>query len=258
MKNATLRALSRAAFTCLTLLTANAHAENKLFPTDVLTQGQLDGSIGVDRATRDYRWQPDQERREDRIGVEVRAGLGARTHMGLTLVGSEVTHRVPYYDYRASVDYTALQLSMRHALIERGDYTLAIDGAFTRYNFDDSTDNGDLSVFSVGMSAGFKLSSDARAAITVKADVPDDDDADNVYTVSGGLWITVSPRVTVVPSLAWSRDDGDGHDDGFTLGLKADVALDRNTYLSPSISYSPENDDRIKRRSIGVSLYHLF
>jgi hypothetical protein len=229
-----------------------AHADHKLFPTDVLGSGQVDvsGELGRMEADAGY-----DELTVDYAGVSMRFGVGSRTHIGFGVVGTDAELRSGPFT-AGSADATTIGVSLRHALIQEGNFSLAFDGSISRTDIERGDD---LISYGLGLSAGWKLSSGLRPYVTGSVIIPDE--GSNSWKLEGGVWVPVAPRVTLIPALTYARTDSVyvGRDTSEVgVGLSALFELGTHTYLRPGVAFASSSDDDTETTSISLQLHHQF
>lgn len=234
-----------------------AVADNKLFPTDTLAPGQLDvmGELGSTEA--EWNAWPRTEATTHAASLYLRAGVGARTHIGVALAAFDSEARNAFGS--RSSHATGAALNVRHALIADPAFSLAVGGAVTRSHANGS--QGSRNVYSANLSAGWTLPSGVRPYVGAGVTVPDEDDAARTTFAIGGIWLPVASRVTLVPEVAYARSTEAGSVPSGTtwgLSLSAMLGLGDRTYLLPTVERSELSDDRGESTGVSIGLYHQF
>ena len=260
MNALTSRALLRATLALAAAAAATAaHADHRLFPTDVLTSGEADVSLQLGTKTTKQDDAPHVKITDDTGSVAARLGVGTHTHLSFSL--SRIDEEVKQDGAaRASDNGTGYGIGFRHALDLEGPVSVAFNAGVQNLRIPGNTYN----IYNASVSAGLKLpSSPIRPYVTFGAVLPDEDHGTTQWQLEGGAWIPVHPRVTVIPSLSYTRydetyDTESGHE--FGLGVAAVVQLAPNTHLQPSLNFAKGKryGEEGKSTAASISVNHKF
>ncbi|MFT3857563.1 MAG: hypothetical protein QM742_08730 [Aquabacterium sp.] len=258
MNTTTLRACARAAIVMASAFASfGAFADHKLFPTDTLTYGEADVQLNVGNLHTKIDEGTGGKLDSDLGSVAARVGVGAQTHIGIAYATSK-NEATAYGIGTASYDATVYSLYLRHAPINDGNFTLAFD-----LGIDNAKADGARSYNTVrgAVSAGMKLRPNIRPFATLGVAVPDAENSLVTWNLTGGAWIDVMPRISLVPAISLGfTEAGNGQDSQTSIGagLSAVVQITDRTYVQPSLSYSKNSDADVSTTSALVSLYHKF
>lgn len=260
MNASTSRALLRATLVLATAAAAAAaHADHRLFPTDVLTSGEADVQATFERSEVKQDNAPHLKVTTKAGDATVRLGYGAQTHFSFSLARADITTTSDGAS-RASENATAGAVGIRHALALEGPVSVAFNASLAHAKGEGQSSN----LYSVGVSAGLKLPSSAvRPYLSADVTVPDNDKGATTWDFEAGAWIPVHSRITVIPALTVARSDEtyateSGHAVG--LNLSALVQLNERAYVQPTLSYAKGSigDEDGKTTAASVSLYYKF
>lgn len=257
-----------------------SHAENRLFPTDILKQGEFDANASVEfqAISYDVRFAGipgSSSMNLSRESVGARYGLGANWHAGASIA----------YDSRNVVrtDYSAPPAHFvdRDSEGTRNPYLWATYG-FINDKTDPFSLSGQLfvapntthtpSTFGGQLATGWTSSKTLRFFATYGREIANDSGVADKDSISIGAYKDIASGITLIPSASYTRF---GSTDTFssvkqlTVSLSANVQISGNTYLIPKIanfrnSSGQSKDGLFQMDSTGngtavsLSLYHLF
>ena len=256
-----------------------ASAENRLFPTDVLNQGELDVRFFLDHQTTssavNARGNPgNQSFNLSTQSVLVRYGLGANWHIGASQ--EYVSNRTAETNYRnpaARILDTSGQGAQNPTL-------------WTTYGFFNDKINplsltGEIQLrpktteqagsYTGQISTGWKSSDSLKLYGRYSTTVTNDAQIAQSNNFSFGAYKEITDRITLIPQLRYSRFNATNTFSSTTqygIGLSSNIEVSQNTYLTPSVSRyrnssGNSNDGTFHRDSaagsnLSLSLYHLF
>lgn len=257
-----------------------ALAQQGLFPTAILDQGEIDATLGLLHAHATNSLQlasgahADQTLDQTIAKAEVRYGLGAHWHVGLALRND------PTYEARTSYDNGPSLLSSNN----EGQQNPVI---WAKYGFIDDRNSpyslsgelkiapattGKYTAYEEGrLIGGRRFGNGLQGYLAYTAHVPHDPKYSHSHTISGSAFKTVTDTITVVPELYYksiaANDIAAGtHQYGAELSVQ--VKIEPTTYVRPGIGVfrvaSTERTDGLARWGairgsfLSVTLYRLF
>lgn len=259
----------------------SAHAENKLFPTDVLDKGQVDARLnwaGYDvQDNFEIPLMPLHGRsslQQSSLSAGMRYGLGASFHIGADVTAGTSHARSQYDGFLADAAKASGieggSVWAKYGLLTERTSPLSLSGemglsSHTTNNLNHSSYN---ELFT-SLAAGWRFSSSVSGYMTGRVIVPDRSSIQKQFRLSTGAWINVGEGLTVIPSLTiehFPSIDTLPARDRYGVDLGGIITLQRNTYLMPSIGYSKVasvsyqfvHDDGSRMKSASLGLYHLY
>lgn len=256
-----------------------AHAENRLFPTDILGRGELDAQLLVGHDTYsgniDLMGNPGgMAQNHTTQSLEVRYGLGANWHVGAAM------HNVSRGVYHS--DYTNPPTHFVDTDSEgRQNPSLWAVYGFVNDKANPFSLNGELWVspnttgrpgrYFGRLATGWKSSETLRLYGSLTRTASNDSRVADSIGIGGGAYYVISPSVTLIPSLSYTRNDATGSFSSMTqysASLSSNIEIYRNTYMMPRFSHiwgsAGDSGDGLfhqgttKGTAIGLGLYHLF
>lgn len=258
----------------------NAQAEHRLFPTDILGEGEADIQLGVARShnSNSFRfargasgvWKRDQTSDD----LSLRYGLGENWRLGVVFRDNPVSNGHANYDNGPSYLDTSNQgqqnpsLWAGYAFVKDGDSPFSLSGELAvRVN---TTGKGSGSE-TASLTGGWDFGDGLKGYATYSEWFPHDHKAPRGHTIAAGAFKTVTDKVTLIPGIHYSRYEGSDQETAtqqYGAGLAALVQIEHSTYLRPSVSVyrnTPHGTNDgvshwgdIHGRTLAVSLYHLF
>lgn len=243
-------------------LLSNAYAGDRLFPTDILSEGEVDIRFSVARDTRseDFTFNGSSGRSsmsQTSENIQVRYGLGSQWHIGMTVLHD--SHRVANSDFNNSpthysnrngkgeqnpliwasygiINDNASPLSLSAQIVIRPDTT------------------GDAKTSYTGrLTAGWTSSDALKYYGQLAASFRDDLGFDG-YIVGAGAYRRLSDVLTLVPEAYFSRSertDVMSLWDQYGIGLSAQFRFAKNSYLIPALGFYINGE-----RNSNDRLYH--
>ncbi|TAK87085.1 MAG: hypothetical protein EPO09_19020 [Aquabacterium sp.] len=261
-----------------------AQAENKLFPTDVLNQGQLDASatLSGSKSTDDFVYNPSSQpgtskNYTSQLSAGMRYGVNASLTVGGTVSGVDERATTIYNNVPVRYDDTASgihseSIFAKYAFIGGKNAPMTLSGEITATTYSSHNIGGDgYNAATVQLFAGWDCGQGVRSYATLHFTAPDRGNHTKSEGVTVGSWISVSDNATIIPSLSLSHSQETTTTpatSSYTLGLAGLVAVDTNTYLRPAASIGKQTShdslngnfhyDGSKTESASLELYHLF
>ncbi len=254
-----------------------AYADNRIFPTDILNQWEVDAGASASYQTlsTDFRISNSSATETRKITTEnvgVRLGLGAGWQIGASLhyVSRDAIHTKwkssgNSYDYKNSYSQNP-QFWAAYGIVNDKDNPFSLVGEFMV-----SPKTTDFA-----HSYGAKLSAGWESSETLKLysiySISRNNDTNTTNRIEIGAYKDISDGVTLIPSVEYSafRATNYFHSAGqYGISLSANVQLAKNTYLIPTIvNYGntpvKTKDDFFHADSmhngmlISLGIYHLF
>jgi len=262
-----------------------AYAENKLFPTDVLNNGQFDATVDVntEKTTQNYVFTPAEATAKYRnytsqLSAAVRYGVNANFTIGVNTNVDRIKTIYTYNDYPARYDYDAAgvhsnAIFARYAFVgNEKNAPFSLTGQLRALSYTDHNPNGEgYNSLVTQIIAGWDCGQGIRSYADLHITTPDKASHEKSIALVAGSWIPVSAAVTLDPYIElihWSATSNIASVNGYSVGLAAYVDVGSNTYVVPSASYSKGTDYNTlnglfdfrgaKTESAEVQLYHLF
>lgn len=230
-------------------LSSGLHAENRLFPTDILNEGEVDAQLTVasTRVSTDIQSYGSDGHSSSRINSEsagVRYGLGARWHVGAQLnYRSREVYKTDYDNppqrYRNSSSNRAQNPSLwvKYGFTEPGASPLTLSGQLL---VSPDTTGRQETFYQGVLSSGWKSGETLRLFGVVSASASNGSDAANTGRVSVGAYKIISDDLTLIPSIGYVRyreTDRLKSSTQQNIALAAQIRLARNTYLTPLVAF---------------------
>jgi hypothetical protein len=261
-----------------------AQAENKLFPTDVLNQGQADAAVTLSgsKNSNDYVYLPDGQPGTTRgytsqLSAFMRYGVNASLTIGGTVTGMDDRSTSKYDNFPARHDFAASGLHSealyaKYAFIGGNKAPMTLSGEITAVTYTNHNIGGEgYNAVVAQLFAGWDCGPGVRSYATLSFTAPDRGNHSKSESVAIGSWISVSDTATLIPSFSLSHAQETtmaAATSGYTFGLAGLFAVDTNTYLRPSASIGKQSShdslngdfhyDGAKTESASIELYHLF
>lgn len=261
------------------LLCTVAHADNKLFPTDLLAPRQADVQLGVAGT------QADADLRASGVPGSVQSyGLGWATGArygitpGLTL-GALVTGgrsntivklNNGWRDDTRESGQLATSLFARMAVpMGNSPYTVTTDLGVTHDNNHHGTTS--FNVYSVGGTVSVRNTDLVRSYVSAGLGVPSKGYEHRTLSVAAGGWMLVNPGLTVTAELSVRRNMASSQQTGYNLSavqlglvntldartsLRSTLSLGRTTNTSSRTSNGQIDAGHVQ--ALSVSLHHLY
>jgi hypothetical protein len=270
-----------------TLAAQTAHAENKLFATDVLDRGQfdIDATQGVSELTSDTHLNdyPESISTRFRGSVQVisaRVGVGAQTHVGAAL-GYAVTRARAHYDLQGfsvpddhakAKGFQGWSLWVKHGFLTSASSPLSLAAGLqldleTNRNLGAEANN----MARASVSAGWNFGSGVKGFADVTQNVAEHGKAGQSTEISAGAWVPVGGSVTLEPSVNFTRWASQGYAPSvnqYGVALQGLLQVTNNTYVRSSLSVFTRDGfdskdgwsrvDAATGKSLTIGLYHLF
>lgn len=256
--------------------TSTAYAENRLFPTDVLQQGELDAKASLTHSSQSSSASFDGTKYQSSFestseSLQVRYGLADNWHIGAGLSHSSssssnsdgttwrdngVSNPVFFAGYSVIKDTTSpwsLSANLSVSPNTTGKFTSRYVG---------------------GLTAGFKQSDTLKLYGGLSTSQTEGSRYPDSTEINIGAFKNLSEKITLIPSAYLSRVDSTtgiivAPRYTYGIGLTSNIEIKRNTYLIPNISFYGQSsahskdglfrvDSNFDGVNFGVSLYHLF
>lgn len=259
---------------------SNAHAESRLFPTDIMHQGEVDGTVSVDNDTNSssirFHGNPGSQSSElTTESVQVRYGLGYNWHIGAALRYN--SQGITYRDYQnpsAHFIYTSAEgnqnpsLWAKYGFINDNSKQFSLSGSLILH----PNTTGTPSLYTGQLSAGWKSNDTLRLYGIFSAARNRSPNASGRTGITVGAYKEILQNVTLIPHASFSRIQETNTLSSATqsgMGLSADIQISRNTYLIPGISFYRNSardskdgffhqDSTADGMAAGLGVYHLF
>ncbi|MBS4099288.1 MAG: hypothetical protein KGZ83_20955 [Sulfuricella sp.] len=268
------------AFLCVGLATiSTGHAENRLFPTDILSPGEMDCIASISRDTHSANLNFKGNAGKTSLDLtkqtgQVRYGLGSNWHIGASLdyrsqavVRTDYRNPAAHYVDTGSEGWQNPSLWVKYGFIHDSTSPVSLSGALRvtpNATGNSSTYQGDLTL-------GWRNSDTLRLYGAFSAMAAAASNQADTVGISVGLHKDISDNVTLAPRAAYFRHGGTSSFSALTqygVGLSVQVRVDRNTYLLPNmalyrnssaISQGGLHEDATRNgKAVRLSLYHLF
>jgi hypothetical protein len=257
-----------------------AHAENRLFPTDILNKGEVDAQGSVDHQTYSdsiiSNGNPgDLSFNETVESVQIRYGLGANWQAGASLnYNSKYETDTNYSNPPSSHVNTSNEgrqnpgLWLRYGIINDNSSPFSLSGQFlVRPNMADRS-----STYTDTLSAGWKTSDTLRLYGTTALNTSTNTNNRNSINFSFGAYKDISENITLVPHAGYTKFQASttySPVSQYQIGLSSDIQISHNTYLIPAYSWYQNSagdsfngtlhkDAVTNGNNISLTLYHLF
>lgn len=259
---------------------SNVHAENRLFPTDILHQGEVDGAASVDNDTHSssisFHGNPGSQSTDlTTESAQVRYGLGYNLHIGAALRHN--SQGITYTDYsNPSAHFMSTSsegnqnpsLWAKYGFINDNAKQFSLSGDLKV----SPNTTGTPSLYTGQLTAGWKNNDTLRLYGIFSAAKYRSSNAAGQTGITVGAYKEILKDVTLIPHASLSRIQATNTYSSATqsgMGLSADIQTFRNTYLRPDISLyrnSARNskdgffhqDSTGDGIAIGLGVYHLF
>jgi len=263
------------------LLGGLAHAETKLFPTDLLAPRQADASVSLDgmRSSGDVRSGAVNgalRSYASALSLDVRYGITYALELGAGLQAGSANAYYKYNDGQRADGHVdgllATNLFARYALVPEtrgGTYALTTDVTVShQHNPDASTS---YNVYGVSGTLSARTTDIVRTYATVGISVPSKGYASRTASASAGGWMQVNPGTVatldlgVLRRVANNASTSDNTTQATASGIwdvaprtsvRAALSVSRTTGSTGqygTISVRPSQGQRL-----GVTLYHLY
>lgn len=257
-----------------------AHAENRLFPTDILKKGEIDLAGEVEDQSLSYDVNlagipGSRSQHLTRETLSARYGFGSDWHAGVSIAYNS--------KYEILTDYSSTFPSSTNRDLE-GTENPRI---FARYGFVNGSTNpfslsgelmvspnttGSPSTYGGKLSAAWKSNDTLRLYGTYSIIMANDSSVSDKNGISFGAHKNVSGSVSINPFVSYTRVSSTrtfSSFDQYGVGISAHVQIDGNTYLIPAIAnygnssvHSKDGvfhtDSTHNGKVISLGLYHLF
>lgn len=262
-----------------------SHAENRLFPTDILQQGEWDVSASVQAESYSYDirasifpggWSGKRSRDSTEESARIRYGLGGDFHIGAQVdYASRWVSRSDYvappahFVNRSQEGRQNPSFWIKHGFVNDPASRLSLSGEL---RVSPNTTGKRSSSFLAQMLAGWKVDDALRLYGTLSGRIYNDFETADSRSMNIGAYIRVSNSITLIPQIGntrWMSTDAMSSIRQNHAGLTLQARLMRNTYLLPQVGIfrnsSAHSKDGVFRqdsanngRSVGLTLYHLF
>lgn len=255
------------------------HAENRLFPTDILQQGEVDmrATVAHDTVSTAISFGNNTGMTSSKStgeSVQIRYGLGSNWYVGATLsyASQAVAHTdydnpVIHYVSRAEGGVNPL-LWATYGFINEAAKPFSLNGELLATI---KTTNSP-SAYTARLLAGWRANDTLKYYGTVSSTTIDSSRRADSHGLTLGAYKDLSENLTVVPHASYTWIDSNGPISSWTqqgFGLSANVRISQNTYLIPNASFyrvgsrhSADGlfhvDSTSNGRNIAISAYHLF
>jgi hypothetical protein len=261
------------------------HAEERLFPTDILQQGEWDASASVRAESYSYDirvpwwigWaQGKRSRDSTEESVRVRYGLGGGFHVGAQI--EYASRWVSRSDFLAPPVHTVNRSQegrqnpsfwLKHGFVNDPANRFSLSG---EVRVSPNTTGKQSSSFLAQMSAGWRVDDTLRLYSILSGRIYNDFETADSNSIIIGAHKRVSNNVTLIPQIGhtrWMSTDAFSSAHQNHVGLTLQARLMRNTYLLPQVAvfwnssaHSKDGafhqDVSSNGRSIGLTFYHLF
>lgn len=265
----------------------SAHAENKLFATDVLDRGQFD--IVVDQAVSEFKsdmhltFYPETYSTTihgSESTVATRVGVGAQTHVGASVAYAVTRARGQYDipgfsvpdDHAKAKGFQGWSLWVKHGFLTSASSPLSLSAGLqvdleTDRNLYAEANN----MASASVSAGWDFGSGVKGFADLTQYMAEHAKAGQRTDVTAGTWVPIGHSVTLAPSVSFTRWASQGFAPSvnqYGLALQGLVQVTNDTYVRSHLSvftrdgYDATNGwshvDTATGKALSVGLYHLF
>lgn len=258
-----------------------ACAEDRLFPTDILDEGEIDAQISIDYDTHSSKvlsnGDPGRATRTiSSESIEVRYGLGSNWHVGINLpyLSKDTTH----IDYdRPVVHYTNTgregaqnpQFWAKYGFIHDRESPWSLSGELL---ISPDIRSNTATIYEGHLSAGWKAD-DALRYYGEFTSTYNDKSNDIVTSHIGlGAYKGINEYLTLVPHGGYTRFSSTKSFSSqyqYDAGIAAHIQCSNNTYLIPDLVFYANSSGDSKTvsyhrdfsgigKSIRISLYHIF
>lgn len=257
----------------------SAHAENRLFPTDILHAGEMDSSIAIGHMKYGYNYSAptlsytasgsstsESARLQYGFGSDWQAGV-ALNYASQAVVRNKGTFNGAPYQSEYKFD------GRRNPSIFVARSFVGDDSApfslTAKLQVDPNT-TGQASNYAGAIYAGWKSSDTLRLFGGFWANTNRAANSPSSNNIDFGAFKAIAESITLVPSVTYGRTRAINTTSAYTsasIDMSAIFALARNTYLMPSIGYFRQSSIDVgggghlgptNGRSAAISLYHLF
>ena len=270
-----------------TVCMQTAHAENKLFPTDVLNRGQFDivADQGVSELKLDTQARFFPETTTDTLhgsgsSVAARVGVGAQTHVGASLnyavARSHVQYAYPGLDipdsHAKAKGFQGWSLWVKHGFLTSASSPLSLAaGLQVDLETDRNLGAEAHNTASASVTAGWDFGSGVKGFAELTQHMAEHGKYDQRTEITAGTWVPVGRSVTLAPSVNFTRAASQGDVPSFNqygLALQGLLQVTNDTYVRSTLSVSrAEGFDTTDGwvhvgtatgKSLSIGLYHLF
>jgi hypothetical protein len=270
-----------------TVCMQTAHAENKLFATDVLDRGQVDIEITqlVSETKSETRWTAFAETDSTKISgsesvLAARVGVGAQTHVGAALAYAVTRARTQYELAGFSVPdsqskakgFQGWSLWVKHGFLASTSSPLSLAAGLQVDLETDRNLGGEANnTASASVSAGWDFGSGVKGFADVTQHMAEHGKVGQSTGITAGAWLPAGGRVTLEPSVNLVRVPSRGLAPSVNLygvALQGLVQLANNTYLRGNLTAFTSDGldakdgsfhvDAATGKSLSIGLYHLF
>jgi hypothetical protein len=256
-----------------------AHADSRLFPTDILNQGEVDTQVSINhqRNSSDINSLADTGTQSQRLtaeSVQGRYGLGGNWQVGASL--NYQTEDTAHTDYSSPPAHFVQTSSDRwrnpafwatYGLINDKTNPFSLNGELLVSPDVTSTPTS----YVARLSSGWRDSDTLRLYATYSAKfVIGSNNADS-NSIAIGAYQDISDSVTLIPHASYTRFNATSTFSSQTqygAGLSADIQIFKGTYLIPDVSFYKNSSrntkdglfhaDGASGTSINLALYHLY
>jgi hypothetical protein len=270
-----------AASAFLTLLaTQTSYAENKLFPTDILDENQVDAQIGVNHDTGSRYVTSNgnfgsQRHATTTEEIGVRYGLGGHWQITADIpFDSENTTKTDYSKpvahfvntkYRGSQDPT---FGVKYGFIDEPESAWSLSG---RVAVSPNITNKYGTEYLATIAAGYKVSESLKYFAEINGGLLDRETNPDHIGVALGAYKDVYENITLIPHVSLTEFESTSTYSSysqFDIGLASHIQIVKNTYLIPNATYFSNDSSDAKNgsfhasssngRAFNIELYHLF
>jgi hypothetical protein len=256
-----------------------AHADSRLFPTDILNKGEVDTQVYVDHQTltNDISFSGNtgtQSLHLTNESVQGRYGLGDNWHVGAAVsYATQDTSRTDYNSPSAQFVNTSSNrwrnpsFWATYGLINDKANAFSLNGELLV-----SPDMANMpTAYVARLSSGWKASDTLNFYGTYSATFVTGPAGDNSNGITVGAYQDISNSVTLIPHASYTRFNATStlpSQTQYGVGLSSDVQIFKDTYLIPNVSFYWDSSRNTKDglfhqgvangTSISLALYHLY
>lgn len=269
------------ASTFLSLFAAQAsYAENKLFPTDILEENQLDAQVGVSHqnasryvTSNGNVGSQHQDSTTEDIGI--RYGLGGHWQVTADIpFDSENTTKTDYSKPVAHFVNTAYRGSqdpifgVKYGLIDEPESAWSLSG---RVAVSPNITNKYGTEYLATVAVGYKVSESLKYFAEINGGLIDREVNPDHIGVALGAYKDIDENITLIPHVSLTEFQSTSTYSSysqFDVGLASHIQIVKNTYLIPNATYYSNDSGDAKNgsfhasssngRAFNIELYHLF
>lgn len=258
---------------------SSAHAENKLFPTDILDKGQADASASIqyEKLSTGLNFSGIKGKQSETYtgeSIGARYGLGQNWQIGAgTSYVSRDDIKTKWSDGERFTNNDGEgknnpYLSVSYGIVNESTTPLSLAAGVAV----SPNTTGTTSSYSARLAAGWKKSETLKFYSTIGTVMYDSHNYMDNFSIQIGAYKDLSNGITIIPYAAYRRLNGSDRVDsvnGYIIGLAAHIQLRKNTYLTSGVAnYGYSSTDRKDiplhfdstndGLLINLGLYHLF